>query len=117
MNHKILDGNIEVAAPCVRVPVLNGHSESVHILTENPLSEEMVASVLRKAPGLSLHYGIEASDYPTATLDADGDNLVHVGRLRKDLWSDNRINLWIAADNLLKGAALNSVQIAELLFE
>ena len=115
--HKILDGNIEVAATCVRVPVLNGHSESVHILTENPLSEEMVASVLRKAPGLSLHYGNEASDYPTATLDADGDNLVHVGRLRKDLWSDNRINLWIAADNLLKGAALNSVQIAELLFE
>ena len=115
--HKILDRNIQVAATCVRVPVLNGHSESVHILTENPLSEERVASVLRKAPGLSLHYGIEASDYPTATLDADGDNLVHVGRLRKDLWSDNRINLWIAADNLLKGAALNSVQIAELLFE
>jgi aspartate-semialdehyde dehydrogenase len=115
--HKILDRNIQVAATCVRVPVLNGHSESVHILTENPLSEEMVASVLRKAPGLSLHYGIEASDYPTATLDAAGDNLVHVGRLRKDLWSDNRINLWIAADNLLKGAALNSVQIAELLFE
>ena len=66
---------------------------------------------------MKLHHGLEADDYPTATTDADGDNLVHVGRLRKDLWSNNRINLWIAADNLLKGAALNSLQIAELIFD
>ena len=115
--HKILDNKIEVTATCVRVPVLNGHSESLHLETKETISEEQAISVLQDAPGLKLHHGLEADDYPTATTDADGDNLVHVGRLRKDLWSNNRINLWIAADNLLKGAALNSLQIAELIFD
>ena len=115
--HKILDPNIQVAATCVRVPVLNGHSESIHIQTEKPLSEESVVKLLQAAPGLRLHYGSGVEDYPTAATDADGDHLVHVGRLRKDLWSDNRMNLWVVADNLLKGAALNSIQIATLLFE
>ena len=115
--HKILDSNIQVAATCVRVPVMNGHSESIHIQTEKPLTEQAVANVLMKAEGIKLHYGTESEDYPTAATDADGDNLVHVGRLRKDLWSENRINLWVVADNLLKGAALNSIQIAQIIFD
>ena len=115
--HKILDPNIQVAATCVRVPVLNGHSESIHIQTKKPLTEDSVVNILQNAPGLKLHYGSDAEDYPTAATDADGDYFVHVGRLRKDLWSDNRINMWVVADNLLKGAALNSIQVAELIFE
>ena len=115
--HKILDPNIQVAATCVRVPVLNGHSESLHIQTEKPLSEESAINILKEAPGLRLHHGSGEENYPTAASDADGDYLVHVGRLRRDLWSDNRLNLWVVADNLLKGAALNSVQIATLIFD
>jgi len=115
--HKILDGNIAVAATCVRVPVYNGHSESVHIKTRKPLTEESVVKVLREAPGLSVKYGAGEEDYPTALTDGQGQELVQVGRIRKDLWSDNRVNIWVVADNLLKGAALNSIQIAELLFE
>ncbi len=115
--HKILDPNIQVAATCVRVPVLNGHSESLHIQTEKPLSEESAIKILKEAPGLRLHHGSGEENYPTAASDADGDYLVHVGRLRKDLWSDNRLNLWVVADNLLKGAALNSIQIATLIFD
>tara|TARA_Y100000766_G_scaffold75591_1_gene64045 strand:+ start:800 stop:1810 length:1011 start_codon:yes stop_codon:yes gene_type:complete len=115
--HKILDPNIQVAATCVRVPVLNGHSESLHIQTEKPLSEESAINILKEAPGLRLHHGSGEENYPTAASDADGDYLVHVGRLRRDLWSDNRLNLWVVADNLLKGAALNSIQIATLIFD
>jgi len=115
--HKILDPNIQVAATCVRVPVLNGHSESLHIQTEKPLSEESAINILKEAPGLRLHHGSGEENYPTAASDADGDYLVHVGRLRRDLWSDNRLNLWVVADNLLKGAALNSIQIARLIFD
>ena len=115
--HKILDPNIQVAATCVRVPVLNGHSESIHIQTKKPLTEDLVVNILENAPGIKLHYGSNGEDYPTAATDADGDYLVHVGRLRKDLWSNNRMNMWVVADDLLKGAALNSIQIAELIFE
>ena len=115
--HKILDPNIHVTATCVRVPVLNGHSESIHIKTAKPISEDTAIKVMQEAPGLKVHYGSGSEDYPTAATDADGDDLVHVGRIRKDLWSDKRINLWVVADNLLKGAALNSVQIAELIFD
>ena len=115
--HKILDSKIQVAATCVRVPVLNGHSESIHFKTEKPLSEDSVVKILKNAPGVKLHYGQGVEDYTTAATDADGDHLVHVGRLRKDLWTDNRMNIWVVADNLLKGAALNSIQIAELIFE
>ncbi|MEL0310371.1 MAG: Asd/ArgC dimerization domain-containing protein, partial [Gammaproteobacteria bacterium] len=73
--------------------------------------------ILSNYQGIKLHYGIDTKDYPTAATDADGDYLVHVGRLRKDLWDDCRMNMWVVADNLLKGAALNSIQIANLIFE
>ena len=89
----------------------------IHIKTAKPISEQTAIKVMKEAPGLKVHYGSGAEDYPTVATDADGDHLVHVGRIRKDLWSDKRINLWVVADNLLKGAALNSVQIAELIFE
>ncbi len=115
--HKILDPNIEVAATCVRVPVLNGHSESVHIKTKRALSEKSVLEALRSAPGLSVMHGHSGKDYPTALTDGNGKESVHVGRIRKDLFSDNRVNLWVVADNLLKGAALNSIQIAQIIFE
>ena len=115
--HKILDPNVHVTATCVRVPVLNGHSESIHIKTAKPILEDTAIKVMQEAPGLKVYYGSGSEDYPTAATDADGDDLVHVGRIRKDLWSDKRINLWVVADNLLKGAALNSVQIAELIFD
>ena len=114
---KILDPNIKVSATCVRVPVLNGHSESVHIKTKKPIDEDLAVKLLKEAPGLSVKYEKSRQDYPTAFTDGDGDNLVHVGRIRKDLWEENRLNLWIVADNLLKGAALNSIQIATLLFD
>jgi aspartate-semialdehyde dehydrogenase len=74
-------------------------------------------NALREAPGLSVKYGTAEEDYPTALTDGDGEELVQVGRIRKDLWSNDRVNIWVVADNLLKGAALNSIQIAELLFE
>jgi aspartate-semialdehyde dehydrogenase len=115
--HKILDPNIQVAATCVRVPVLNGHSESVHIKTKRPISEDLAVKLLKESPGLSVKYGKSEEDYPTAFTDGDGSHLVHVGRVRKDLWDENRLNLWVVADNLLKGAALNSIQIASLLFD
>ncbi len=115
--HKILDPNIQVAATCVRVPVLNGHSESVHIKTKRPVSEDLALKLLQEAPGLSVKYGKSEEDYPTAFTDGDGSYLVQVGRVRKDLWDENRLNLWVVADNLLKGAALNSIQIASLLFD
>ena len=114
---KILDPNIKVAATCVRVPVLNGHSESVHIKTKDPISEDLALKLLKEAPGLSIKFGESEDDYPTAFTDGDGNGLVHVGRIRKDLWEENRLNLWVVADNLLKGAALNSIQIATLLFD
>jgi len=115
--HKILDPNIQVAATCVRVPVLNGHSESVHIKTKRPVSEDLALKLLQEAPGLSVKYGKSEEDYPTAFTDGDGSYFVQVGRVRKDLWDENRLNLWVVADNLLKGAALNSIQIASLLFD
>jgi|TARA_B100001540_G_scaffold24934_3_gene20391 aspartate-semialdehyde dehydrogenase len=114
---KILDPDIKVAATCVRVPVLNGHSESVHIQTKKPIAEDLALKLLKEAPGLSIRYGESEDDYPTAFTDGAGNGLVHVGRIRKDLWEENRLNLWVVADNLLKGAALNSIQIATLLFD
>jgi|TARA_B110000438_G_scaffold301058_1_gene354990 aspartate-semialdehyde dehydrogenase len=115
--HKILDKAIEVTATCVRVPVLNGHSESIHIQTNKTITETAIVECLQKSPGLVVKYGIGEEDYPTALTDADGSEEVFVGRIRKDLWSDTRINIWVVADNLLKGAALNSIQIAQILFK
>ena len=113
--HRILDPNIEIAATCVRVPVMNGHSESVHIETTEQINIDTVKGCLNEAKGIKLADGEGSESYETA-LEIDGTDLVHVGRLRMDLWNTKRLNLWIVADNLRKGAALNSIQIAEILF-
>ncbi|MDG2060543.1 MAG: aspartate-semialdehyde dehydrogenase [SAR86 cluster bacterium] len=112
--HKILSSQIEVSPTCVRVPVFNGHSESIHLETERTLKEKDVFDLLSVSPGLKVFFGKEKEDYPTPLTDGDGVNEVLVGRIRMDLTSDKRLNLWVVGDNLLKGAALNSLQIAKL---
>tara|TARA_Y100001970_G_scaffold121071_1_gene150129 strand:- start:12502 stop:13518 length:1017 start_codon:yes stop_codon:yes gene_type:complete len=113
---KIMDSSIQVNATCVRVPVINGHSESIHLKTKKDINLDKVLEILKNKEGLSVFYGKGPDDYPTPLTDSNGKNNVFVGRLRKDLWDENRLNLWVVADNLRKGAALNSFQIAKLLF-
>jgi len=113
--HRILDANIEVSATCVRVPVVNGHSESIHIETREPITIDIAKQCLSEAKGVELLNEEGPESYATA-VEVDGTDSVYVGRLRKDLWNKNRLNLWVVADNLRKGAALNSIQIAEILF-
>ena len=113
--HRILDPNIEVGATCVRVPIDNGHSESVHVETRELINIDTVIECLSEAEGINLVQGEDSESYITAA-EVNGTDPVHVGRLRMDLWSNNRLNLWVVADNLRKGAALNSIQIAEILF-
>lgn len=110
---KVLDPRIEVTATCVRVPVICGHSESVNIETERGLSPEQARAILASAPGISVLDEPTESNYPLPIFSAGRDE-VFVGRIRKDYSLPNGINLWIVADNLRKGAALNAVQIAEL---
>jgi aspartate-semialdehyde dehydrogenase len=113
---KILgDNDIAVNATAVRVPVFYGHSEAVHIETERKISAEQVCDLLREAPGIELLDGVETGQYPTAATEASGNDAVYVGRVREDISHPQGINLWIVADNIRKGAALNSVQIAEIL--
>ncbi|MFQ5851683.1 MAG: aspartate-semialdehyde dehydrogenase [Candidatus Binatia bacterium] len=112
---KILgDGSIRITATAVRVPVFCGHSESVNIETERKLAAGEVKVLLRDAPGILLCDDPEANTYPMA-IDAVGKDAAMVGRIREDDSIPNGINLWIVADNLRKGAALNAVQIAEIL--
>ncbi len=107
------DDEIVVNPTAVRVPVFYGHSEAVHIETRQPVDAEDVKAVLRNAPGVEL---FESDDeYPTAVTEAAGNDPVYVGRIRKDISHSHGINLWVTADNIRKGAALNSVQIAEIL--
>ena len=115
---KILhDEALPVAATCVRVPVTVGHSESVYIEIErNDVSVEEIKEILKTAPGIALHDDPATQHYPMP-LYTDGLDDVFVGRIRKDLAEDTGFHLWIVADNLLKGAALNSIQIAEKMIE
>ncbi|RAK23424.1 aspartate-semialdehyde dehydrogenase [Anoxybacillus vitaminiphilus] len=108
---------LEVAATCVRIPVITGHSESVYIEIEKAgVAIEDVKSVLKDAPGVVLQDEPAEQIYPMPA-DCVGKNDVFVGRIRKDLDRDNGFHLWIVSDNLLKGAAWNSVQIAESLLK
>ncbi|QYK02859.1 aspartate-semialdehyde dehydrogenase [Shewanella psychrotolerans] len=107
------DDQIVVNPTAVRVPVFYGHSEAVHIETVQAVDADDVKSVLRGAQGVEL---FESDDeYPTAVTDSAGTDPVYVGRVRKDISHPNGINLWVVSDNIRKGAALNSVQIAEVL--
>jgi aspartate-semialdehyde dehydrogenase len=113
---KILgDDSIVVNPTAVRVPVFYGHSEAVHIETEKKISAAEVCDLMRKAEGVELIDGTESGQYPTAVTDASGKDAVFVGRVREDISHPQGINLWIVSDNIRKGAALNSVQIAEIL--
>ena len=111
---KILDPKIKVTATCVRVPVFVGHSESINIETEKELSAEEAQRLLREAPGVVLHDKREDGGYITP-VECVGDFATFVSRVREDPTVDNGLNLWCVSDNLRKGAALNAVQIAELL--
>jgi len=109
------DNDIRVSATTVRVPVIRCHSESVNIETEKPLPDvAVIKKILAKAPGVIVVDDPAQKSYPLA-VDCAGKYEVFVGRIRKDYTIENGLNLWIVSDNLLKGAALNAVQIAELL--
>jgi len=113
---KIMEADIKTTATCVRVPVFFGHSESVNIETGKKITVEKARELLQDAPGVALVDDPAAGEYPMA-IDAAGDDLTLVGRIREDESVDNGLNLWIVADNLRKGAATNAVQIAEVLIE
>lgn len=109
------DNDIKVSATTVRVPVIRCHSEAVNIETEKPLPEVAeIKKILAEAPGIVLVDDVENNGYPLA-INCAGKYEVYVGRVRKDYTIQNGLNLWVVSDNLLKGAALNAVQIAELL--
>jgi len=115
---KILeDDDIQVNPTCVRVPVFYGHSEAVHLETERKLTAREARELLSKAPGVVVVDERAGGGYPTPVVHAAGEDPVFVGRIREDLSHPRGLDLWIVADNVRKGAALNSVQIAELLLE
>lgn len=108
------DESIRVTATCVRVPVMTGHSESVNVEFESPISPEAAREALASAPGVEVVDKPADRRYPTQR-DCAGRDPVFVGRIRRDPSLENALDMWITADNLRKGAALNAVQIAELL--
>ncbi|MBV9827168.1 MAG: aspartate-semialdehyde dehydrogenase [Alphaproteobacteria bacterium] len=111
---KILDPDISVTATCVRVPVFIGHAEAVNVEFEHPISEERARGALRDAPGIIVLDHRADEGYVTPTESA-GEDAVYVSRIRRDPTVQHGLNLWVVADNLRKGAALNAVQIAEVL--
>ena len=113
---KILDEKIGLTATCVRVPVKTSHSESVNIEFENEYDLETVKQILKNAPGCKVIDENKDGGYITP-LEAEGDYLTFISRIRKDHSSKKALNMWIVSDNLLKGAALNTVQIAECLIK
>lgn len=106
--------NLSVSATCVRVPVFVGHSESVNVETEKKITREECMKLLSKAPGVKVIDDVAKNEYPLP-IEASGRDEVFVGRIREDESVPNGLDLWIVSDNLRKGAALNAVQIAELL--
>lgn len=111
---KILDPAIKVVAHCVRVPVFIGHSEMVNIECENPISADEARAALKRAPGISVVDHRADEGYVTP-VECAGEDLVYVSRIREDVTVENGLSFWVVADNLRKGAALNAIQIAELL--
>jgi aspartate-semialdehyde dehydrogenase len=111
---KILDPKIKITATCVRVPVFVGHSEAINIEFENEISAKQAQDILREAPGVMLIDKREDAGYITP-IECVGDYATFVSRVREDPTVDSGLSLWCVSDNLRKGAALNAVQIAELL--
>ena len=113
---KILaDPTIQVNATAVRVPVFLGHAEAVHIETRDRITAGQVRELLQDAPGLKVIDTRKPGGYPTPVGDAAGQDAVFVGRIREDISHPRGINLWVVSDNIRKGAALNAVQVGELL--
>ncbi|WP_319543754.1 aspartate-semialdehyde dehydrogenase [uncultured Pseudodesulfovibrio sp.] len=110
------DPSIKVTATCVRVPVFYGHSEAVNIETEEKLTADDVRALLAQAPGIIVEDFPEKNAYPMP-VSAAGEDATYVGRIREDETIENGINMWVVSDNIRKGAALNTVQIAETLIE
>ena len=113
---KILDPNINVTATCVRVPVKTSHSESINIEFDNTYDLEKIKKILSRAPGCKVVDEPKDGGYITP-IDSEGNHTTFISRIRKDNSNIKAINLWVVSDNLLKGAALNTVQIAEALNE
>ncbi len=111
---KILDPKIKVTATCVRVPVFVGHAEAVNVEFEKPISAAEARAALQKAPGVTLIDRATDDGFVTPA-ECTGEDAVFVSRIREDITVENGLNLWVVSDNLRKGAALNAVQIAELL--
>jgi aspartate-semialdehyde dehydrogenase len=111
---KILDPKIRLTATCVRVPVFVGHSEAVNIEFEKPISADEARDILREAPGCLVVDKYEDGGYVTP-IEAAGEDATYISRIREDGTVENGLSMWVVSDNLRKGAALNAVQIAELL--
>jgi aspartate-semialdehyde dehydrogenase len=109
------DSSIRVNATTVRVPVFFGHSEAVHIETRRKLGAAEARALLERAPGVTVMDDRKPGGYPTAAVEAAGRDTVYVGRIREDISHERGLDLWIVSDNVRKGAATNSVQIAEIL--
>jgi aspartate-semialdehyde dehydrogenase len=113
---KILDSNISLSATCVRVPVFVGHAESVNVEFDSEVNAEKIRKCLEKAPGCKVVDEAKDGGYVTPQ-ESEGSFLTYISRIRDDKTQKNSINMWVVSDNLLKGAALNAVQIAQLLYE
>ena len=114
--HKIMEDDcIRVNPTCVRVPVFYGHSEALHIETREPVTADAARELLGRAPGVVVMDERVDGGYPTAVTESAGTDAVFVGRIREDISTENGLDLWVVSDNVRKGAALNSVQIAECL--
>jgi aspartate-semialdehyde dehydrogenase len=113
---KMLDPKIKVTATCVRVPVFIGHSEAINLEFEKPITADEARDILREAPGCLVVDKRENGGYITP-IESAGEDATYISRIREDSTIDNGLNLWVVSDNLRKGAALNAVQIAELMIE
>lgn len=111
------DDSILVNPTAVRIPVKYGHSEAVHIELKQPLSAQQARDLLAAAPGIQILDEHQDGGYPTAVTEGEGNDAVYVGRIREDISHPRGLNMWVVSDNLRKGAALNSIQIAELLIK
>ena len=111
------DESILVNPTTVRIPVKYGHSEAVHLELKEHLSAQQAREILQVAPGVKVLDEHEDGGYPTAVTEGEGTDAVYVGRIREDISHSNGLNMWIVSDNLRKGAALNSIQIAEILIK
>ena len=111
------DHSIQINPTCVRVPVFFGHSEAVHIETDQKLSADDARALLMDAPGVTVMDDQLDGGYPTPVSDAAGQDATYVGRIREDISHPQGLNLWVVSDNVRKGAALNSIQIAECLID